>query len=235
MNRPKVSIAMAVYNGEAYLQDQIDSILKQLEAEDELIISYNKGNDNSLNIIMDYEKADDRVKVVKCAEKGVIPNFENAIQHCKNDIIFLSDQDDVWIENKISIVLPYFNDSKIGCVTHKSTLVNEDLNPIDNNSNISTGIKSIRPLNIIIKNRVQGCCMAFRKEYVKYILPIPRKATMHDSWIGFRISLHSKVILIPDELILYRQHKNNVTPRNHQKLVKMISDRLRLISCGFRR
>lgn len=234
VDRPTVSVAMAVYNGEAYLREQIDSIINQLESDDELIISYNKGTDDSLTIITEYQKVDDRITIVECGENGVISNFENAIRHCKKDIIFLSDQDDVWIEDKINKILSYFNNSEIGCVTHKATLVNENLEPIDNHSSVSKKIISIRPLNIIIKNQVQGCCMAFRKEYVKYILPIPRKMPMHDSWIGLRISQRSKVILIPDELILYRQHDNNVTSRNHQKVPKMIYDRLQLISCIFR-
>lgn len=229
MRRPKVSVAMAVYNGETYLREQIESILNQLNEDDELVISYNISNDNSLKILLDYSTIDKRVVVIKCSENGVISNFENALQSCKNDLIFLSDQDDVWVEDKINIMVKYFDNPKIGCVVHKSSLVDSNLNSLNSSIVKNNNIKRIRAINIILKNEVQGCCMAFRKEYFKYIFPIPRNVPMHDSWIGLNISLKAKILLIPNELVLYRQHENNVTSRQHQTVLKMILDRCRLI------
>ncbi len=229
MNRPKISVAMAVYNGEKYLCEQIDSILLQLGDSDELIISYNESNDSSLEIIESYAKKDSRVHIVQCKESGVIPNFENAINYCNNELIFLADQDDVWNTKKVKVMASYFKDNKIGCVVHRYELVDSDLKIIKTRIPNGETQKLIKPINIILRNEAQGSCMAFRKEYLKSILPFPRNIPMHDSWIALVISKQSKVLLIPDRLILYRQHENNVTARHHQKCKKMIVDRWQLV------
>ena len=142
---------MAAYNGEAYIKEQIDSILKQLKYDDELIISYNASTDNTFKILEDYASKDDRVAVIKCQEKGVIPNFENAIANCKNELIFLSDQDDVWNDRKVKIMSDIFNDKAVGCVIHSCDLVDADLNVIQHSKN--DRIKRLSPFGIILKNR----------------------------------------------------------------------------------
>lgn len=220
-----VSVALAAYNGSSFLKEQLDSILIQLDKNDELIVSYNESKDATLQILTEYSNRDNRVHVLYCKECGVIPNFENAIANCKNDIIFLSDQDDVWINDKITKVLSCFSDDGIGCVVHGSELVDEKLNEIGDSKINVKNVQLLKRLHVYVKNPVQGSCMAFRKTYVDHILPIPRTVPMHDSWIALVISYFSKVALIPDKLILYRQHSNNVTSRTHQKISKMISDR----------
>ena len=94
----KISVAMAVYNGSKYIRQQIDSILPQLREGDELIISYDESQDDTLEIIRTYERKDARVKVFTDPGSGVTDNFNNAISHCTGDYIFLSDQDDVWLD-----------------------------------------------------------------------------------------------------------------------------------------
>ena len=98
----RASIAMAVYNGENFLREQIDSILALMSEQDELIISYDKSTDNTWNIIVERSRADSRIKVVMNKNKaGVISNFNNCIACCNGEYIFLADQDDIWINNKI--------------------------------------------------------------------------------------------------------------------------------------
>ena len=101
MDEKRISVAMAVYNGERYIAQQIDSILRQLGINDELVISYNNSSDNTWNVITKYSEIDNRVKCFKCEEVGVIANFENAIYNCSGEIICLSDQDDLWAETKV--------------------------------------------------------------------------------------------------------------------------------------
>jgi hypothetical protein len=95
-----ISVCMATYNGSEYIREQISSILIQLGIGDELIVSDDTSTDNTIEIIQSFN--DDRIKVVinsKC--KSPIFNFENAIKQASNPLIFLSDQDDVWVENKV--------------------------------------------------------------------------------------------------------------------------------------
>ena len=91
---------MATYNGSRYIKEQIDSILSQLSALDELIISDDHSTDSTYKIIKSYN--DNRIKFyLNELEKGVTHNFENALLHSKGDTIFLADQDDVWNKEKI--------------------------------------------------------------------------------------------------------------------------------------
>lgn len=225
-----VSVAMAVYNGEKFIREQIDSILKQLNVDDELVISYNESTDNSLEIIEKYQLSDNRVRVIKCEKKGVIYNFENALLHCKNDIIFLADQDDVWNDEKIKIVLSYFIEDKVSAVIHNKTYVNNNLKVIKEYS--TKEIKDFRYVNkksIIYKNLVQGSCLAFRKRILKKVLPFPKKIPMHDSWIGMIACDFGKVIYINKKLLLYRIHENNLAPKKHKRVIDMIKDRICLL------
>ena len=90
------SVAMAYYNGAKYIDEQIRSILANMEDADELIISVDDASDGSETILQNWAQNDPRIRIIKGPGKGVVKNFENAIKHCRGDIIFLSDQDDVW-------------------------------------------------------------------------------------------------------------------------------------------
>ena len=94
LKRPSVSVALAAYNGEKYLHRQIQSILEQLKEDDELVISLDPSQDQSEELIRSFH--DPRIKLLKGPGKGLIKNFENALLHTRNDVIFLSDQDDIW-------------------------------------------------------------------------------------------------------------------------------------------
>ena len=92
---------------------------------DELIISLDPSSDNTEEIIRAFAKRDRRIKWLRGEGKGLVNNFGNAIRHCSNDIIFLSDQDDLWKKGKVDIVLSYFEDPKINVVMHDAEIVNE--------------------------------------------------------------------------------------------------------------
>lgn len=95
------SVAMAFYNGAKYIDEQIRSILDNMEETDELIISVDDASDGSEAILEDWVQNDQRIRIIKGPGKGVVKNFENAFKHCRGEIIFLSDQDDVWKKNKM--------------------------------------------------------------------------------------------------------------------------------------
>ena len=102
-----ISVCMASYNGEKYIKEQIDSILKQLSDEDELVISDDGSTDNTLSVIQSIH--DKRIKLIhNQGEHGYSRNFENALKNSKGDYIFLSDQDDVWKDNKVETILPLY-------------------------------------------------------------------------------------------------------------------------------
>nr|WP_295972284.1 glycosyltransferase family 2 protein [uncultured Bacillus sp.] len=207
----KVSVAMATYNGEKYLNEQIDSILSQLDSEDELIISDDHSSDRTVSIINEYIKRDPRVKLFMNEESGVTSNFENAIKRTQNEIIFLSDQDDVWKEEKVQTVKSYYQQNPdILMIMSDITVVDNELNPQIESFYAYRGSRT-GVLKNIIKNSYIGCAMSFRKELKDRILPIPRNVPMHDMWIGLVADMNKGALLIPEKLIYYRRHHNTVT------------------------
>ena len=153
------SVAMAFYNGAKYIDEQIRSILDNMEETDELIISVDDASDGSEAILEDWARNDQRIRIIKGPGKGVVKNFENAFKHCRGEIIFLSDQDDVWKKNKMREIERVFEDSKVMAVVHDAQIVDEKLSSLDQTTfewrNSGTGFwKNMK------KNSYIGCCMA---------------------------------------------------------------------------
>jgi glycosyltransferase involved in cell wall biosynthesis len=216
----KVSVAMATYNGEKYLKQQIDSILSQLSREDELIISDDHSSDQTLVIIEKYMKEDPRVKLFMNEESGVTSNFENAIKRTKNDIIFLSDQDDVWKPEKVETVKSYYEKNpRVQMIMSDITVVDNELKPTIDSFYEFRGSRS-GVIKNIIKNSYIGCAMSFRKELKPRILPIPRNVPMHDMWIGLVADMNKAALLIPEKLIYYRRHDATVTSVENTSSIK---------------
>ncbi|WP_125766779.1 glycosyltransferase [Lapidilactobacillus wuchangensis] len=232
--RPTVSVAMATYNGEKYVYDQVRSILDQLGDVDELIISDNGSTDQTMLILKEKFGADSRVKIIVCHERGVIANFNNALSHCRNEIIFLSDQDDVWYPDKVSVVLSKF------IAYPNIDLIMSDIVVVDNQLNVVIpsffnyrGTKLGVAKNII-KNTYIGCAMAFRKSFVSPLLPIPSNVPMHDMWLGIMADRKHRAMLISDKLVKYRRHNDTVTTvENHSTLAEKIKWRYNIVKTVF--
>jgi len=205
----KISVVMATYNGEKYLKQQIESILPQLQDNDELIISDDASSDNTLGLISLYKRPNIRI-YKNVNRKGVIKNFENAIIQSKGDIIVLSDQDDVWKPNKLGIIRYYFKNTICDILMSDAVIINEKGN-IKYNSFYELRHSGLGIFKNIYKNTYMGCCMAFRSTLKPLILPMPENAPMHDMWIGLLGEIFGKTLFIEDKLIYYRIHKDNNT------------------------
>lgn len=202
-----ISVCMATYNGAPYIRKQLDSILSQLGPDDEIIISDDGSVDGTISIIKSIQ--DKRIKFyVNKGERGVINNFENALSKASGDYIFLSDQDDVWKSNKIETVVPLLSDNIL--VVHNAVIIDKDDVSFGRNFFSLRGSKS-GYFNNLYRNSYLGCCMCFRRELLKKILPFPKRIEMHDRWIGLMAELYGKVFFSKEELIGYRVHGNNVS------------------------
>ena len=222
------SIAMATYNGEKYIKEQIESILENMDICDELIISDDGSTDNTVEIIKQYTKKDKRIKYYEGPKCGVKQNFMNAISHTNGKYIFLSDQDDVWAKDKIKKIDKILEETDCNVVVHNAYICDEKLNIYKKTffdfRNSGTG-----RLRNIYKNTYIGCCMAFKRELIDKILPIPNNIEMHDQWIGMLGEKYGKNIFIDECLIKYRRHGNNVSKMHHNPLPVMIKMRINLI------
>ena len=205
-----------------------DGLLDNMEETDELIISVDDASDGSEAILEDWVQNDQRIRIIKGPGKGVVKNFENAFKHCRGEIIFLSDQDDVWKKNKMREIERVFEDPKVMAVVHDAQIVDEKLSSLDQTTfewrNSGTGFwKNMK------KNSYIGCCMAVRRSAMKRILPIPDDIWIHDQWIGLLSEQLGEVVFLEEPLIYYRRHGGNVTELTHGSITSMIKKRYHMI------
>lgn len=219
-----ISVCLATYNGEKYIKEQLDSILPQLASDDEIVVSDDGSSDKTTEII---EQCNDkRIKILRHKQnerlrnktvaslRYIAFNFENALNYAKGDYIFLSDQDDIWEPNKVSECCKQLQSHSLVLCNHSiidkdGEIVNKqfyDKNPID---------------KVFLKNFVAfpflGCCMAFRRSVLKYVLPMPKSCVCHDNWIGTSIIFNDDSTFIMEPLHRYRVHDNNNSLTNHKE------------------
>lgn len=231
----KISVCISTYNGGKYIREQISSILPQLDDNDEVIISDDGSTDNTLDIIEKYN--DTRLKIFhNTNRKGVVGNFENALNICSGDIIFLSDQDDVWLPNKVRLSLESLKDYEV--VVSNCKVVDEHLQIIHESYFVLNNSKQGFFKNFY-RSSYLGCCLAFRRELLNDILPFPKKLFLfHDWWIGFIADAKYKVKFIDTPCMLFRRHGQNTsttTGVSNQSLYKKIRDRFQLLYLGLTR
>lgn len=199
---------MATYNGEKYLREQVGSILTQLGENDELVVSDDGSTDSTIDILKSYN--DPRIKIfINTGRHGVNSNFENALRHADGDYIFLSDQDDVWLPNKVDICIKALQDCD--CIVHDCLVTDKDLN-VTSQSFFKERNSGRGYWKNIYKNTYLGCCMAFKREILNKCLPIPNiKSFYHDDWIGSIADLKYKLRFTLFQGILFRRHESNTS------------------------
>lgn len=215
----KISIAMTTYNGENFLIEQLESFANQTVLPNEVVITDDGSTDNTLNLINSFKETapfDIRVYSNKI-NLGYTQNFNKALELCINDLIFLSDQDDVWFPNKLEYMvgLAKLHESKDVFMVD-AELVDADL--------LTSGLtkqRQIKNLGLGENAFVMGCCIAVRKTFLDIILPIPKDFSGHDNWI-VRLADFLQLRVIDDTTLqLYRRHGNNESIGAYNNLVKI--------------
>ncbi|MDX8380850.1 MAG: glycosyltransferase family 2 protein [Ghiorsea sp.] len=204
-----ISVCIATYNGGKYIKEQLLSILPQLSRGDEVIISDDHSTDNTLEIIKDFK--DERIKVFSnTKEKGYSRNFENALEKAKGDIIFLSDQDDVWMNTKVRDSVNFLDSYDL--VISDAVVVDNELNILAKSNFKLRNVKHSLISNII-RCRYLGACYAFNKEMLAKSLPFPKDSELipHDYWLYMIGATYFKVGVIHEQLIKYRRHNLNAS------------------------
>lgn len=236
MERVRISVAVASYNGEKYIKEQMDSILRNLGRQDEVIVSDDGSFDRTLAILKEYQNGSVPVKIVKGPGRGIKQNINTALKHCRGQYIFLADQDDVWMDDKVEKVMEYLGKGGCRLVCHDAQVMNGDLTKIRMESFFSYRGSKAGFWNNLLKNRYMGCCMAFDRKLLSYALPIPEEIEMHDQWIGMISDMKGgKNLFIKERLLLYRRHDANVSDFSHGSVPAMIRKRLVLLHALGRR
>jgi glycosyltransferase involved in cell wall biosynthesis len=208
--KERISIALATFNGEKYLLEQLFSFQKQTRQPDELIICDDCSTDSTVAIANKFaEKAPFEVKIlINGVNLGFAQNFSRALQSCSGDIVFLSDQDDVWLPSKINEMLLRFSaNPEVQLLIHDLEYCKGDLTPIG-----QTKIQRMKATFDLNRKYVVGMATAIRGPFLKLCLPIPIVNDLsHDLWLHSCAGIINKKQIMNEVLALYRRHTSSAT------------------------
>lgn len=223
----EISVCIATFNGEKYIELQINSIIKQLDSFDEVIIVDDCSKDNTLNIIRSI--GDSRIKIYQNEiNRGHVYSFSRAIELASKKIIFMSDQDDIWKNNRLILMKEKLLNSSALLLTSNSEFINSVGDKIDFKIDGVDEINSFKYLNNIIdifrgKTNYYGCAMAFKSELKKIILPMPNYVESHDLWIAMAANLIKSNVHSNDITLERRIHGSNASVVNRRLILKLKS------------
>ncbi|ASO10009.1 glycosyltransferase [Salmonella enterica] len=217
-----ISVCIPTYNGEYYIEEQIDSILSEIGPDDEIIISDDGSTDSTLSIIEEYK--DPRIKVYKNSIKNinyfkdrteillkkVSLNVQNTLMHCQGDYIYLADQDDIWIKGRIAKTISFLNTNSPTLVVCNCSVIDEDRN-VTQDSYFDYISPSSNIFRTMVKSSFHGCCMCFNRSLLDKLFPFPEYSIGHDLWIGLQAMKFKGVLFYSEPLLLYRRHSSTVT------------------------
>ena len=218
----KTSVALCTYNGEKFLGQQIDSILNQTKKVDEIVVCDDGSTDATVTILHAYQERHPDLFKIYINEKNLrsVKNFEKAISLCRNEIIFLSDQDDVWLPEKVADYCSFFEQNPQISVLCSNGFAIDEENKILNKLSVwevpeilkNQGYEpNLFEITAFIRNIATGATMAFRKNFVGEIMPFPVIMDFHhDEWIALVSSFQKKFHLLSKKYIQYRVHENQM-------------------------
>lgn len=219
------SVAICTCDGESFITEQLESIASQSVPVDEIVICDDNSSDNTLSVVNDFrlKHRSLSITVIHNRERlGVIRNFEQALRKCSGDIIFLSDQDDVWLQDKVQVTIREFVSSP------NVEMVFSDALLIDGNGQLITGphlfdrfafTKKIRnmwkaglEMDILnVRNVVTGATVALRKSFLQTVLPFSESLGLfHDEQLAISSAKRGSLKMLEEALIQYRVHEKNV-------------------------
>lgn len=213
-----ISVVIATYNGEQYIVEQLKSITAQTLLPDEIIIVDDFSSDETVNLINDFAKQSKVPVKTYINDKNIGSNksFERAITLASGDIIFFSDQDDFWVQNKVELIMKEFENNSVVLVFSDGIICDSSLKDL----NITNWQKiHITPARVKLlqsddaflilshKNFVTGAAMAVRREVALAALPI-LEHNWHDEWITLIAYCLGDIKAVSEKLFYYRQHDN---------------------------
>jgi glycosyltransferase involved in cell wall biosynthesis len=219
LDQIKVSVAIATYNGEKYLADQLDSIYQQTHNNLEVVVSDDGSEDNTIAILKNYKNRHGLLYTANGENLRVAKNFEKAVSLCTAPYIALSDQDDVWLPQKIEKSLLKIVELEARYGQDTPLLVFTDLVVADQrlhtiHASLWAHLK-IKPWcatfnRLLVENVITGCTILMNQALSKLAFPAPGEILMHDVWLGLVAACFGHADYIAEPTVLYRQHAGNI-------------------------
>lgn len=204
MQESLISVAICTYNGERFLQEQIESILAQTYKNLEVIVVDDCSTDKTVDIIKTYSEKDSRIKLFRNEVNfGFNKNFEKAIDLTSGDYIAISDQDDIWLPHKLQQLFDNIKNNWL-IFSNSSYLGDSKQGRLLNNFKLPSNYKGI-----LLRNHVTGHTSLLHRDFLNFVLPFPWDG-YYDWWMGFVASYHNKVAFLDEVLTLYRVHAGSV-------------------------
>lgn len=217
-----LSVALCTFNGALYLREQLDSLLRQTSPPTELVLSDDGSSDASVSIVTEFARAAGMRLVVAPTHTrlGVVQNFNLALSLCSRQYVALSDQDDVWLADKLATALAVMHEGEAQYGTSCPLLVHTDLivmsadlRPISSLFRRSAGLHNPSPddaLTILLtQNFATGSTMLVNRPLLECALPIPKEAVVHDWWLALVAASCGHMLYLDRPTIMYRQHGSN--------------------------
>ncbi|RYB95251.1 glycosyltransferase [Nocardioides oleivorans] len=233
--RPPVSVAMATYNGSAYVAEQVGSVLAQLDVDDELVVVDDASRDDTVSVLRSI--ADDRLRLVESpVNRGYVATFEAALRACRHDLLLLADQDDVWPEGRVDAMTAALARTE---VVAGNLLLLDSGRPLSSPfgaegwalraedsthhaRNVGGVLAGMRPY--------YGCAMGLRRSSLDTALPFPPfLVESHDLWLALVGNLRGSMTHLEDVVVLRREHDSNETPNRPRGVVPALRSRLMLV------
>lgn len=217
-----VDILMATYNGERFVADQIRSLLEQEYPHIHIFIRDDGSTDGTLSILEEFAgRYPEKITLIQDGRKnlGATQNFAALMEHSTASYICFSDQDDIWMKDKVQWMMgimektekkhpgvPVYVFSDLSVADAEMNITHRSLNQKDGLSP-----RRIATHQLLMQNVPYGCATMINRELLLKSLPIPQEALLHDHWMALVASLFGKIAYIDEPLVLHRIHDNNAS------------------------
>ncbi len=245
VSKMKSSVVIATFNGSRFILEQLDSIIKQTLLPDEIVVSDDGSTDSTVELVQSFfiQHADLPIKYRlienEADKRGVLGNFQNAVNHSSGEYVFFCDQDDIWFPNKIERLVGVLDSCDEQVVIHNAQVLKEtdgsSFQPIDKHlmGNYPFDSNGLYKINgsaqvwlAFYCCAIQGMCICAKREYLLSISPFS-KGSFHDIWILFCAAADDTLLAIKDDLAYYRIHDNNVSGIQELKTKRPLLDRIK--------
>jgi glycosyltransferase involved in cell wall biosynthesis len=229
MRNNSISVSMASYNGALYIEEQVRSILQQLGENDELLVVDDDSTDDTVDVLLSI--GDKRIRILRNETNlGHVATFEKAITEARGDLIFLADQDDVWLPGRVTALREAL-ERKRYAASNWSILGRETNMTAQSRLSVANTLTPWKNVGRIYQGSIAyfGCAMAFRAEARALIIPFPKKTEAHDHWIAIVGNLDGGMAHLADSTVARRLHGNNLTS-SRRALIPVLRTRVRLTS-----